>query len=271
VTLRDGFSVAHVEEDEDGATVVGKTGERCRASYLVGADGAAGRTAPALGLGRRTRPGVAVDAELQVSPETWAEEAGRMSFNFACVPGGYGWIFPKDGYLSCGVGSWTGVDAMPQALDCYLARALPPGSIRAQKRLGHPIPIYEGPARISTRRACLVGDAANLVEPILGEGIRFALESGAIAAGVIAEGLDGAALPEDGLEHTRRVHAAMGAGFERLRKFILPIFLKSPATFYRNFHEQGQSYFALARALDEQFSGGGIEFVAAATQRSAQS
>ncbi|MFY8139901.1 MAG: NAD(P)/FAD-dependent oxidoreductase, partial [Caulobacter sp.] len=45
VELWDAFPVARVEEDDDGVTVTGKSGERCRARFLVGADGAAGRTA----------------------------------------------------------------------------------------------------------------------------------------------------------------------------------------------------------------------------------
>jgi geranylgeranyl reductase family protein len=272
VMLQDGFPVAHVEEDGGGVTVIGKGGERCRARYLVGADGAASRTAAALGLGRRTRPGLAIDAEIEVSSEAWAEEAGRMSFNLGCIKGGYGWIFPKNGYLSCGVASWSGEVRLPLALNTYLSRALPPGSIRSQKRRGHPIPIYEGPRRISTRRTCLVGDAAGLVDPIMGEGIRFALHSGAIAAEVIVEQLAGTAAPNDGLEYTRRVHAALGAGLERLRQFILPIFLKSPDSYYRNFHERGRSYSVLASALDAQFSAGGVPFAEEpASQRRVQS
>ena len=268
VELRDAFPVATVEEDDDGVTVTGKTGERCRARFLVGADGATGRTATCLGLGRRTRAAVAIDSEIEVSSEAWALEGGRMSFNFACVPGGYGWIFPKRGYLSCGIGSWTRRDGIPGALDNYLARALPPGSILSERRRGHPIPLYEGPARISTRRTCLVGDAAGLVDPILGEGIRFALASGALAARVIGEGLAGAA-PDD-LEHSRRVHAALGLELDRLRRFILPIFLDRPGAFFQTFFERGQSYSKLARALDSRFPASD-PFADAASQRNIQS
>jgi flavin-dependent dehydrogenase len=39
---------------------------------------------------------------------------------------------------------------------------------------------------LSTRRCLLVGDAAGLVDPLMGEGIRYALESGRLAAEAIA-------------------------------------------------------------------------------------
>ncbi|HMQ18737.1 MAG TPA: hypothetical protein PKC77_06250 [Sphingopyxis sp.] len=254
IELRDGFAVGDVEEDADGVAVTGKSGEKCRARFIVGADGAAGRTGAALGIGRRTRPAVAIDAEIEVTPDAWALEGGRMSFNFACVPGGYGWIFPKNGYLSCGVGSWTRSEGMPGVLDSYLARALPPGTIVSQQRRGHPIPIYDGPARISTPRACLVGDAASLVEPILGEGIRFAMASGAIAADVIGEKLGGKLADDDGLAHSRRVHREIGRDLDRLRRFVLPIFLRSPETFFRRFLVEEGNYMALAAELDARFA-----------------
>lgn len=269
IELRQGFAIEGVEEHLGHVTVVGKSGERCEGRFLVGADGAAGRTAASVSLDRRTRPGVALDAEIEVTAEAWALEGGRMSFNFACVPGGYGWIFPKRGYLSCGVGSWTQRGGMPGALDAYLARALPPGSIVSQKRRGHPIPLYEGPTRISTRRVSLVGDAASLVDPILGEGIRFALASGAIAAAVICEGLENGPV-EDGLEYSRRVHRTIGVELDRLRRFILPIFLQRPANFFRTFFEGDQSYSALARALDSRFPSAD-PWDESASQRSVQS
>jgi flavin-dependent dehydrogenase len=53
---------------------------------------------------------------------------------------------------------------------------------------GHPLPIYTGRQPIATRRVLLVGDAAGLVDPLTGEGIRFAVESGRLAAAALAAG-----------------------------------------------------------------------------------
>lgn len=265
--LRDGFAVARVEEEAGEVAAIGKTGERCRGRFLVAADGATGPSARCLGLGRRTRPGVALDAEIEVDPACFEAEASRMTFNFGEPRKGYGWTFPKAGYLSCGVGSWSGDEALPPALDAWLARAFPKGAIRAQRRRGHPIPLYEGPARLGTKRALLVGDAASLVDPILGEGIRYALESGGIAAQALLARLRGA--EDDGSAYTRSIHAAIGAELDRLRRFIVPIFEQSPDYFHRSFWEQPRSYSALARSLDLR-SGGGAKSPAAIA-RSAQS
>jgi hypothetical protein len=53
---------------------------------------------------------------------------------------------------------------------------------------GHPIPIYTRRERISTARTLLVGDAAGLADPLSGEGIRFAIKSGRLAAEAILSG-----------------------------------------------------------------------------------
>jgi flavin-dependent dehydrogenase len=262
VTLRDGFDVAGVEEDADGVTVVGASGERIRTRYVVGADGALGRVARSVGLGRRTRAGAALDAEVEVDPDVFQAERNRLTFNFSCVRNGYGWTFPKRDHLSLGVGSWSSPSKMPAALDEYIARTLPPASVRSVVRLGHPIPLWSGDLPLATRRVCLVGDAASLVDPILGEGIRFAIMSGRLAADVILEllGEEAAQTGEratDCLAYSRQVETQLGDGFEGLRKLVLPIFLKSPEFFFKKFFEEGTDYLAFARGLAARLSASG--------------
>jgi len=55
-------------------------------------------------------------------------------------------------------------------------------ALKASQIKGHPIPIYTHKESISTARVLLVGDAAGLVDPFSGEGIRFAIKSGQLAA-----------------------------------------------------------------------------------------
>jgi hypothetical protein len=53
---------------------------------------------------------------------------------------------------------------------------------------GHPIPIYTRREKVASSRTLLVGDAAGMVDPLSGEGIRFAIKSGRLAAESILSG-----------------------------------------------------------------------------------
>jgi len=255
ITFIDDARIATVEETETGVTVIARSGATWKAAFLVGADGAAGVCAAAVKRPRRTRPGIALDADIEIPAEVFTAEATRVTFEFGRPRHGYGWVFPKDGYLSCGVGSWSASERLPTALDTYLQSALPLGSVLSQVRRGHPIPIYDGPTPIGTSRACLVGDAASLVDPIMGEGIRFAIWSGHIAAELILEQLAGETPLDDGSEYARRIHDAFGRDFDRQLRFIQPIFMRKPELFFSRFFAGGGNYAALARQLGERMDG----------------
>jgi len=168
---------------------------------------------------------------------------------------GYGWIFPKKDYLSCGVGAWQGQRSpgLPKIMDDFLNNSFPPGSISTVKRLVHPIPAYAGHREIATQRVCLVGDAANLVDPIMGEGIRYALQSGMLAADGIISLVTGEPAsdiqPEDVTwengacrVYQALIHRGFGQDLDILYRFALPIFLDAPEFFFRKFIIQGYSY-----------------------------
>jgi len=273
VTLREGFLVAGVEEREGGVTIVEQGGEAMHASFLIAADGAFSPTAKSLGMKRGAKPAVAIDAEVEVEPDVYEAEKDRATFNFFCLPNGYGWIFPKNGVLSCGVGSWGGKPRLQVEMTSFLERTFPKGSIRSVERFGHPIPVYSKRQQMATRRVCLVGDAAGLVDPVMGEGIRFALISGVLAAGVVA-GLLEAPLskplnPEvprwgeaDCRIYERYVYRHVGADLEALARYIVPLYLNNPGYFYRKFFLERNSYLYLARKLAQQFQVLSPDFVA---------
>ena len=52
------------------------------------------------------------------------------------------------------------------------------------------MPFNRGYRSLNTKRICLVGDAASLVDPLTGEGISHAIHSGVIAADVILSSLN---------------------------------------------------------------------------------
>lgn len=171
-------SANHIEVDLDGRTVT--------ADFLVGADGVAGVVARDL-FPDRDQPGlVAVDAELPLDSAAEAKLKGRVILDVGQAPGGYGWAFPKGGVASVGIAVER--RAAKQVMSCLTAFLNSSGfSDRgAIRTTGALIPIHGNGSRSLYRgRALLVGDAARLVDPFLGEGIYYAIQSGQHAAQTI--------------------------------------------------------------------------------------
>ena len=252
VTLRDSCSVRSVDECADGVTVVTDSGEVIKAKYLVAADGPTSRVARCLGIGGRRLLGAAMDAEIDVNDSTFERERGRATFNYFCIKNGYGWIFPKkDGRLTCGVGSWRARSRVAQSMKDFIEGSFRPEEILNCSLRGHAIPLYVREQAIFSQRVCLAGDAANLVDPILGEGIYFALQSGALAGQEIVAQLS-ADCPTGLSGYQEAVRTAFGERLLNLASFIMPIFLHAPQIFYREFVTENRSYTGLAAQLGQQ-------------------
>lgn len=182
-----GADVRKVEEHGDRVTVTTSDGRGFAARYLIGADGASSVVAHGLGLRRGKTAAAAIEAEVPVSPATLARLQETFVFIFREVPRGYLWIFPKSDHVSFGVGA---LHPRPGELQACLKRvATRYGiSLDGASLHGHPIPIRTRREPLSSRRSLLVGDAAGLVDPFTGEGIRFAIKSGRLAAETLIAG-----------------------------------------------------------------------------------
>lgn len=252
VRIRDEFSVRSVEERPDSVLIRSESGELVKAAFVIAADGATSLVARSLGLRQRTPMAAAIDLEVRVSDACFERESARAVFDFFCLPDGYGWTFPKAGYLSCGVLAWRNPRRMRWEVDRFLSGRLARSEIQGIEFHGHPIPGYCGDHPIATSRVCLVGDAARLVDPIIGEGIRYALQSGGMAARAVLDCLAGADPPE-GMRYTGSAgpgRPSMGERYQwEVRQRILPkldwiwrfgltAFLGDPSFFYGQFVER---------------------------------
>lgn len=184
----------------------GKEPTTFRAPIVIAADGVSGRFPLALGLEKRAdRPiGVAVRRYYR-SPrhvddylESWLELRGGPA-GTKLLPG-YGWIFGMgDGRVNVGLGVLNssvefGRSNYRQMLLDWMAGTPPEWGLRDEANADGPIAGAALPMGFNrvphyTRGVMLVGDSGGMVNPFNGEGIAYAMESGAMAAEVAAQAL----------------------------------------------------------------------------------
>jgi geranylgeranyl reductase family protein len=180
--FRDGVTIGGLAIAPDGVELLAD-GERVRGEVLVGADGVNGTTARAAGLDSGLLYGIALEANGPLA----SHQHGRAIVELGIVPGGYGWVFPKDGHANYGVGGWA---AEGPRLRDHLRRlcAVHGVDVDALADLhGRRLPMRRTIAA-ARGRVLLVGDAAGLVDPLSGDGIYEALVSARLAGEAILAG-----------------------------------------------------------------------------------
>ncbi len=179
--------VLDFSEKEDGFDIFTSRGT-FSSCFLVGADGALSVVARKAGFDGPVYLVSALETEVDVAPEQLRFYDGVVRFDFGIVPKGYGWVFPKKNHLSIGVGQMRkGSIHLENTLDRYLRYLGMENAVVFPKR-GFVIPARPRRDGFVRGRSLLVGDAAGLVDPITGEGISAAIESGQIAAAALEKG-----------------------------------------------------------------------------------
>lgn len=204
--------------DDTANELVLSDGRRLKYGVLIGADGAASPVAKHI-FGRAFDPakiGFAFEAEVPGG----CEDDALMSIDFRIVNWGYGWNFPKRDTRTIGLGSIKSLDQdLQKSMQRYLD--LEGAGTEGFKIKGAHIPLGDYQKVPGRGNILLAGDAAGLVDGITGEGLAYAMESGAEAAEAAAEALKAAA-PAQAIGIYRRkikyIHAELDKA-NKLRHF----------------------------------------------------
>ncbi len=146
------------------------------ADFIVGADGFHSKVSKVLGF-KKSKFFRALEFF------TTGELKDKVIIDIGIVEKGYAWIFPKGHMLSVGLAS-AGKENLLSLLKAYAERR----NLKYKTRVyGWHIPYAESEKDVhyGSERVLLVGDAANLADPLLGEGIYYAVLSGLLLSEAI--------------------------------------------------------------------------------------
>jgi geranylgeranyl reductase family protein len=185
-------NVSRLEPTETGARVHTADGGQFEGKVALVATGAATGVLTRSGiLQKQPRAMLAARAYFEdLSDEL--PQTFQLRFDGVPIPG-YGWVFPTAARAAnVGVGFFPrrGSGTATQAFERFVQRsALLDGARQVGPVKGYPIRVDFLRAPTFARNTLLVGEAAGLVNPLTGEGIDYALESGQIAAEHVVHGL----------------------------------------------------------------------------------
>lgn len=163
-----GEAVREIQEKEEGALLLTGAGAY-RARVIVGADGTNGVTTRFVNPKPRL-PGVAMEAKLPL------DAPGSTLIDWG-MGGGYRWIFRKETTMGVGVAFMPARPGIKGRLQVWSDSL----GIDTRSATGHLLPFALQP-RLVRGPVLLAGDAAGAVDPLMGEGIPWALLTGRMAS-----------------------------------------------------------------------------------------
>ena len=181
--------VSSIEQSAESALLRTADGGSFSGRYLIGADGVHSAIRQLTGSKLTTgdgwfRTGFALEANVPYRSEG---ERYPLTFDFAPVVRGYGWLFPRDNHVNVGLYVDGASDGRPdrESLAGYIA-----ARCGAASEFSKPVGQFLGLGAAAYRpapgtRVLLAGDAAGFVDPLTGEGIYGALRSGQAAAAAV--------------------------------------------------------------------------------------
>lgn len=195
--LRQDLRVDQVTVSSSCARLHLHDGSTLDADVVIGCDGTPSVVRRSLG-GEPFRQAQTASAVRAIYEDVvWDRERALVLVWDKAVLPAYGWIFPlPEGRANVGIGMRMDQLQAKEAnlrriletflqlprIRSLLAKARPVGRVK-----GHPLPMTCSPTDFVFDRGLLAGDAAGFVNPLTGEGIEYALESGELAGRVVVQ------------------------------------------------------------------------------------
>jgi geranylgeranyl reductase family protein len=178
-----------------------KDGREFKSDFIIGADGVNSVVSRTLGLRPQrkdlTKVGLGMEADFHVGRKGVLKAMDGNPSVLEILPVenriSYGWVFPKREHLAIGIaGSAVHMKALRPDFDNFYKGL--------EKKLGVALNLEkrrtcflggDGLGSINvTDRALLVGDAAGFVDPMMGEGIAYAMQSSLLAVDTVTQAVD---------------------------------------------------------------------------------
>jgi geranylgeranyl reductase family protein len=226
--LKDNLEVTAINLQGDSWQVT-TNGGNFEGKYLIAADGANGFVAKQLGFAPTK---TVAAASLEVPGEISDRRANMAYFDFGSLKNGFMWCFPKtDGFSFSGAyvrDERGNLEELQEQLYKYAEQF---GLNAASgKYIEHPLNLWDGDRSLHGERVVIAGEAAGIVDPLIGEGIRPAIFTGIEAATAVSKAIAG---ETDALaQYTENIKREWGSNLAKAQ-LLAGIFYKAPKIAYK--------------------------------------
>lgn len=213
--------------------------------FVLGADGVNSVVRRCFGLPReRWQKNLAAAVEVTVPHDCSPRVTDRPELYAGILPAGYGWVFPNSKGMVLGIcGLRRRAENFREAFRTFLGHlgiTDPEEFLRSHPVQGHPIPYGNALADPVRGNVLLAGDAGGYADPLLGEGIFYALLTGFYAGEALADALQRSTHPGPAYrERIRRFVMPEMRGADRLRWLLFGLNMMAPANLARYFRMRG--------------------------------
>ncbi len=197
----EGSRVSDVIVHSDYGEVILKDGRSIKSSLIIGADGVKSQVARSQGLRPERKPpeevGLGMESDFYVGEDGVIMATGGRPYILDIRPArgriSYGWVFPKRDHLAIGVaGAAIHMHPLRDIFDefCRSTEKRLGITLKIEKRRTH---FLDGTGVLNENvadRIILAGDAAGFIDPMMGEGIAYAMKSGLIAARIASKAIE---------------------------------------------------------------------------------